>query len=320
MNSYKNLLRVIVYSSLAIFTVLQAREFYYLKSGTNGFDLSNPLVPADQIVSGGPPKDGIPAIDEPGFLKPFESKHIDANTRVLGLNYNGIAKAYPISILNWHEIVNDEFKGQPISITYCPLCGTGMAFDASNTQGFGVSGLLYNSDMLLYDRKTESLWSQIMAKAISGELKGQHLNSLPLTQTTWSTWLTQHPDSLILSSETGYERDYDQSPYIGYPTSEVQYFPTEHSDNRFKKKESVIGLVINKKQKVWPLSELNKAHLPYQDSLDGKSILVNYDSKSDMAWIVDEENKLLPAIRGFWFAWIAFYPDTEVFLSPDANN
>ena len=165
----------------------------------------------------------------------------------------------------------------------------------------------------MYDRETESLWSQIMATAVTGKSKGKKLKTIPLIHTTWLAWREKHPDSLMLSEETGYQRDYDQSPYIGYPTSEVQYFPTEHSDDRYKKKQPVIGLAGDGEQKVWPLSELKEVALPLNDTFNSQPVIVNYDPISDMAWITDEVGNVLPSIRGFWFAWVAFYPNTSVF-------
>lgn len=156
----------------------------------NGFDLQGALVPAEAILPGGPPRDGIPAIDRPRFVDAARSG-LAPKDRVLGLRLGREARAYPVRILNWHESVNDRVDGRPVAVTYCPLCGSGVAFDArvaGQEASFGVSGLLYNSDVLLYDRGTQSLWSQIMGRAISGPLKGTPLVSLPLTHTSWTDW------------------------------------------------------------------------------------------------------------------------------------
>ncbi|MDQ3536054.1 MAG: DUF3179 domain-containing protein, partial [Bacteroidota bacterium] len=182
------------------------------------FDISNTTISANEIKDGGPPRDGIPAIDKPEFKKASDIK-LDEDTRVLGVIVNGIAKAYPISIMNYHEIVNDHFGGKPVVVTYCPLCGSGIAFDASienNTRTFGVSGLLYNSDMLLYDRQTESLWSQIMMEAVSGPLVKSKLQMIPTMNTSWEEWKKKHPQTFVLTENTGYTRDYSKNPYPGY--------------------------------------------------------------------------------------------------------
>ena len=137
----------------------------------NGFDLEGALIPVQEIRSGGPPRDGIPSIDRPQFVAGTAAGFLKAKDRILGIERHGIARAYPIKILNYHEIVNDIFGSEPIVITYCPLCGTGMAFLAvigGERRVFGVSGLLYNSDVLLYDRNSETLWSQLRGKAVAG--------------------------------------------------------------------------------------------------------------------------------------------------------
>ena len=153
----------------------------------NGFDLSRVSIPLDEIKDGGSPKDGIPSIDSPHFI-PASEATMEKKERILGLELNGIAKAYPISILNYHEIVNDQFSDTPVVITYCPLCSSGLAFDAvveDSRLTFEVSGLLYNSDLLLYDRQTSSLWSQMMSEAVSGSLLGEKLKPLVTANTTW---------------------------------------------------------------------------------------------------------------------------------------
>jgi hypothetical protein len=163
----------------------------------NGFDLSDSLVQVAEIHGGGPARDGIPALDHPAFIAADQALFLTPNDRVLGLSRHGVAKAYPIAILNWHEVVNDQFGAEPLVVTFCPLCGTGMAFLATvdgRALKFGVSGLLYNSDVLLYDRQTESLWSQIMTTAISGPLKGQRLTMTPVAHTTWADWRQRYPD------------------------------------------------------------------------------------------------------------------------------
>jgi hypothetical protein len=146
----------------------------------NGFDLKGASVPVQAIERGGPPKDGTPAIDRPRFVPAARAALADAD-RVLGVARGGVARAYPVRILHWH-VVNDRIGDQALAVTYCPLCGTGVAFRARLADGdasFGVSGLLDNSDVVLYDRRTESLWSQLLAEAVSGPLKGTKLDPVP---------------------------------------------------------------------------------------------------------------------------------------------
>jgi hypothetical protein len=283
----------------------------------NGFDLDEPLVAEDQIKRGGPPRDGIPSIDKPRFIAVDAVDFLKADDRVLGLVINNEARAYPIAILNWHEIVNDEFDGQAVVISYCPLCGTGMAFEPElPVKEFGVSGLLYNSDVLLYDRETESLWSQIMSKAISGPLKGTSLNALPLTHTSWLDWKDQHPDSLVLSTNTGYTRDYSKSPYGGYEKSNKIFFPVSASDQRFHNKEWVLGVNIGEIYKAYPFSELEKTTSPVKDKISGELIEVIFDRENSSARALDEQGREIPTVMAYWFAWYAFHPDTKVFQAP----
>jgi len=176
----------------------------------SGFDTSRHSIPVDEIFSGGPKKDGIPALSQPEFVAANKADiFMKDDDRVLGLARNGQVKAYPVKILNWHEIVNDTIGKQGVVVTFCPLCGTGMVFDGKingKNLTFGVSGLLYQSDMLLYDRATDSLWSQIKGEAVTGPLMGARLKLLSSTQTTWAQWKKNHPETLVLSQKTGYKR------------------------------------------------------------------------------------------------------------------
>lgn len=281
-----------------------------------GFDLRNSSIPVSEIKDGGPPKDGIPSIDNPKFENP-ENTFLSEDDRILGVFENGIAKAYPINILNYHEIVNDDFNGQPVVITYCPLCGSGIAFDREingKTYDFGVSGLLYNSDVLLYDRQTESLWSQLEYKAISGPMKGKELEMLNTANTIWKNWKDLHPETLVLSRNTGYNRDYSQSPYPDYQNSSAIYFPVTETSDEFHPKEMVIGVELNSSSKAYPFSELEKAGKPViTDEVSGKTLKIKYDAESKSAAIFDDQDNPIPAVTNFWFAWFAFHPETAVY-------
>ncbi|UTW11381.1 DUF3179 domain-containing protein [Marinobacterium rhizophilum] len=288
----------------------------------NGFELEGALVPVDDILRGGPPRDGIPSIDAPHFIPAAQAGELRDSDYVMGLNRNGISKAYPIRILNWHEIVNDRFGDEPVAITFCPLCGSGMVFlreQAGRPLTFGVSGLLYNSDVLLYDRETESLWSQIEARALTGHYRGQPLTQVAVEHTRWGDWRQRHPDSLVLSFETGFGRNYDTDPYAGYAESAATYFPVKFRALGFHPKERVIGLVLNGKAKAWPFVELGKADGLLQDRLGDTAIVVRFDPEHDSARIEDSRGQLLPAITLYWFAWAAFHPDTEVFRHQDST-
>lgn len=286
-----------------------------------GFDLSQVSIPLDEIKDGGPPKDGIPSIDDPNFI-PASEAAIDNSDRILGVMYNGIAKAYPISILNYHEIVNDRFADAPVVITYCPLCASGLAFDAvveGQSLTFGVSGLLYNSDLLLYDRQTLSLWSQMMSEALSGNLLGKKLKPLVTENTTWEEWKSRHPTTRVLSEDTGFSRDYSKNPYPGYAKSGQLLFNVSKMDGRYPPKELVIGIEINGVAKAYPLSELSKSDSKLiHDRFEGEKLLITFHEKSQHATIVYEETgEAIPTIRNFWFAWYAFHPKTSVYVYQD---
>lgn len=282
----------------------------------NGFDLAGALVPAAEILPGGPPREGIPAIDRPRFVAARAVKFLKPEDRLLGLTLHGVAKAYPIRILNWHEIVNDRFGDTPVAVTYCPLCGTGMAFLArveGRALDFGVSGLLYNSDVLLFDRQTESLWSQIGRRAISGAHKGRRLETLALEHTTWGDWRRRHPATLVLSTDTGHRRDYARNPYAGYEQTGELYFPVRFRAEGYHPKERVLGVEIDGRFKAYPFSELAKSGGVVRDTLAGRAITVRFDAAHENATVTDASGAPLPGVVGFWFAWYAFHPETEVY-------
>ena len=284
----------------------------------NGFDVSNALIDVDEILSGGPKKDGIPAIDKPKFVAAKRADFLSPKERVLGLVIDGVAKAYPIKILNWHEIVNDRIHNSSFVVTYCPLCGTGVAF-WSNIRGlqlkFGVSGLLYNSDVLFYDRQTESLWSQIAAKAVSGKLAGAELQQLVLVHTTWSDWLEKHPRTLVLSTRTGYLRSYNSNPYAGYEQSRKLYFQVNHkAPKTYHPKERVLGLNASGIYKAYPFVELNKHGVSqFVDVVNEQSFTILWNREHQSGRIMDSDNNEVPLMQAFWFAWFGFHPETEVF-------
>lgn len=278
----------------------------------NDFVLDHATIPTEEIKKGGPPRDGIPSIDRPVFIAPAYADFLQPEDRVLGVNYNGTAKAYPIRIMDWHEIVNDQFGQKKVAVTYCPLCGSGMAFNTAKIGPIGVSGLLYNSDVLLYDRETESLWSQILGIAISGEKKGTQLEYIATQQTSWADWQSKHPETLVLSTNTGYQKDYTQTPYAGYDTSEKLLFPVTSSDPSIFPKEKVIGLEIDGQFKAYPFSRLKKAREPVMDTFNQKEVQIVFNKKADSGEV--QVNGLsYPFVSMYWFAWYAFHPDTAIF-------
>jgi hypothetical protein len=287
-------------------------------AGPNGFDVSDSSVPADEILRGGPPRDGIPALDSPESVPASESPWRPED-RVVGVVVNGEARAYPIPLLVWHELVNDDLGGQPILVSYCPLCGSALVFHRRLRSGgpgtggalqFGVSGLLYRSDLLMYDRKTDSLWSQIGAHAISGPLRGERLELLPSRLESWKSWRRRHPNTRVLSKRTGHDRDYERGPYSGYAESEKLHFPAP-LDARYHPKQRTLGLRTQAgRARAYPLEEVERAGGQIEERFAGRPVVIRV--RSDGSFDVEAPPDL-EVIESYWFAWLAFHPDSTVF-------
>lgn len=285
----------------------------------NDFQIDGALVPTNEIRKGGPPRDGIPALDMPRFVAARDATYLRDKDRVLGASLNGASRAYPIRILNYHEIVNDVIEGEAVVITYCPLCGSGTMFLSTIDDRhfeFGVSGLLYNSDVLMYDRETNSLWSQLMSQAISGRMRGTRLQQLPVSHTSWREWKSRYPETEVLSNDTGYRRNYRVNPYPNYGSDGRLYFPVSHSSNEYRRKEAVMGFEVDGKFKAYPFKELRKSALSFDDEFSGTSIRVEFDNENETARILDESGNELPTTIAYWFAWYAFHPETDVYKAP----
>ena len=201
------------------------------------------------IFSGGPPPDGIPPIDDPIFVS-LESVDgwLKDREPVISLQIDGDARAYPLQIMTWHEIVNDKVGGVPVVVTFCPLCNTALVFERPSVNGqiltFGTSGNLRNSDLVMYDRQTESWWQQFSGEAIVGDLTGQQLKFLPATIVSWSDFKNEHPEGEVLSRETGFNRRYGSNPYVGYDDIDSSPFLFQGDvDERLKPMERVVGIL-----------------------------------------------------------------------------
>ncbi|MFB6181482.1 MAG: DUF3179 domain-containing protein [Candidatus Magasanikbacteria bacterium] len=282
---------------------------------TNG---AKHTVPLGEIMDGGPPKDGIPSIDSPKFVLAKNVDYLKDDTPGIAVSVDGVDKFYPYSILVWHEIVNDKINGQRILVTYCPLCRSGVVYDPKvkgERVEFGTSGKLWQSNLVMYDRKTDSLWSQVLGQSIKGEMAGKSLEKIPSTITTFGDWKEQYPNGKVLSEETGFSRDYDDSPYGKYHQTEATYFPTKSKDDRLDKKELIIGVVINGKAKAYqPPAVKKKGRV--EDEFQGTTIVAEYDdSLNSLKLFKKEEGKLkrLPTISAYWFSWTAAYPNTKLY-------
>src|SRR5215831_15377072 len=195
--------------------------------GQPGAGLPRPLVNPANIIPGGPPPDGIPAIDHPRFLRTAQVSFLSASDPVLALQIGADARAYPVQILIWHEIVNDTVGGVPVAATYCPLCNSAIAYDrraVGRVLSFGTSGRLFDSNLVMYDRQTQSLWVQFTGQAVAGVLTGRTLTPYPMQTVAWGAWRAAHPRGWVLSRDTGYSRPYGQNPYPGYDNINSQPF------------------------------------------------------------------------------------------------
>jgi hypothetical protein len=310
------------------------------------------LVPRDKIVSGGPGRDGIPSIDRPKFVSAQEAG-LENGDLVLGLEISGDARAYPLDILVWHEIVNDNVGGEPVAVTYCPLCFTNQVFKRTvegEVVEFGTSGKLYNSNLVMYDRSTESYWSQAMGQAIVGERTGHVLERVPFDVAYWEDWKAINPDTRVLSQDTGFGRPYGADPYDGYYTSPSIWFPISNHDDRLGVKEIVVGLEHDDVYRAYPLTKIESEHV-INDDLEGKPILLashypfmarafdrtvdgqvlefeyndgamtdrqtcslwDFDGVAVQGELAGKRLERLPFDQGFWFEWVAFHPETELF-------
>lgn len=207
----------------------------------------SPLVDPREIISGGPPPDGIPPIDRPRFERPSEIEWLVPNEPVIAIDLAGDARAYPAQIMVWHEIVNDTVGGVPVTVTYCPLCNTGIAFRRPVIDGqlldFGTSGKLYRSNLVMYDRQTESLWPQALGQAVVGPLTGTKLDLVPVQMVAWADWRAANPTGKVLSRETGVLRDYGFNPYEGYDSGDPILFEGE-VDPRLPATSRVVGVRV----------------------------------------------------------------------------
>lgn len=215
---------------------------------SSNFSQGDWLIPADEIVDGGPGKDGIPSIDDPDFDLLGNITYVPDNRMVVGLQINGEVRAYPHQILDWHEIVNDKSGNDNFSIVYCPLTGTGMAWNRlinGNVTEFGVSGLLFRNNLIAYDRSSDSNWSQMQLRSVNGDRISREIQTYQLIETTWETWRQLFPDSKVHTTRTGHSRNYNGFTYG--PTYHTDHnrilFPIQNSDNRLQNKERVHGIL-----------------------------------------------------------------------------
>lgn len=282
-------------------------------------DTTQARINLGDLLPGGPPKDGIPALENPAFDSISQTTFKD-DEKVLGVVINGEAKAYPYGILNWHEIVNDTVGEVPVSVTYCPLCETGIVFerriDGKETT-FGVSGKLFQSCLVMYDRLTNTLWSQPWGMGVVGSHVNESLKHHPALRTTLGLWKKSHPETKVLSTNTGYSRDYFRYPYGSYYTSNDLIFPvrdTEHVSRRLKDIESIYWEADNQTPENqfsgisvhfrWSNVQTQKS---MTQTIGDRTIEARWDNTLQSIHLY-ESGKELPAAAAFAFVYPAFFP------------
>jgi len=315
------------------------------------------LYPISEIRDGGPGIDGIPSIDAPNFVAADEASPIlSDDLLVIGIKVNDETRAYPHYILDWHEIVNDDVNGVDVALSLCPLTGTSIGWsrivNGSKTT-FGVSGKLYNNNLILYDRATSSNWSQVGLQCINGSLIRQRPDLVTVLETTWGVWKTMYPSTKVLTTNTGFSRNYGVYPYGDYRTNNSYLiFPLTKSDSRIPAKERVHSIINDDKAKVYKFSAFGNGNV-LRDVYQGKDILLvgdnttivsfeldgssgsldfEYDYNGSEGFFKDNEGtiwnvfgeaisgpgqgdklKSTPSFIAYWFSIGAFYPNTEIF-------
>ncbi len=312
------------------------------------------LIPSDQVFDGGVAKDGIPSVDNPNFEPTLQNTYLNLNDLVIGIIYNGQAKAYPHRILDWHEIVNDQIDDRAFALTYCPLTGTGVAWNREldgDITTFGVSGKLYNSNLIPYDRKTDSYWSQMRLDCVQGDLIETVIETFPIIETTWETWKATYPNSSVMTLDTGFSRDYNAYPYDDYRTNHNRiFFPVEPVDSRLPSKERVLAVLTDIENKVYSIEAFSEDNV-ISDVVGDTEILVfgskernfvlAYEniglqnvriSEANLAIAEDDNGNIIningeiisgplagtqlrqtKSILGYYFSLAAFYPDILIY-------
>lgn len=269
--------------------------------GREPFDVTRHTIPISEIQGGGPPRDSIPALINPAFMTADQADRLlSEHDRVLGVFLNGEARTYPVRILNWHELVNDQVGGRAILVSWCPLCGSGVVYDPvidGRRYNFGVSGLLYKRNLLLFDRQTGSLWSQLLSEAVTGPLTGTRLKVLLAQNTTWGAWKDAHPETRVLSFATGYSRDYKQDPYAEYP------FP----------RRPALLVAAGGVRKIYPFSQLKKHRAPLTDHVGGSPVTIVYGRETETARVKGEDPESVTSFVAFLDDLKMFFPEAELF-------
>jgi len=287
-------------------------------SGDGNTDDNGWLIPFAEVRDGGPGKDGIPAINTPVFIPLSEATYLNDNDLVLGFADGDDIRAYPHKILDWHEIINDDTPNHSLAVIYCPLTGTGIGWyreiDGNKTT-FGVSGLLYNSNIIPYDRATDSNWSQLLLKAVNGKHAGKEAKTFSLLETTWKTWKSMYPNSKVISSKTGYNRNYEFYPYGNYKSSKNLLFPVKNTDSRYHEKKRMLAVITDGKAMGFTFNEVATGTSVSSAEFAGISLVVasNFGANFLVAF-----NAVLPDGKELGFS--AVQNQLPVILKDDEGN
>jgi hypothetical protein len=268
-------------------------------------DFSKHSVDLDLLLSGGPAKDGIPALTDPVFVPPAMSD-LDGAVRGILVELGGGRRFYPFNVLVWHEMVNDSIGDVPYLVTFCPLCGSGIVFDRrvdGEVLEFGVSGLLYESNLVMYDRGTDSLWSQSRGEAVAGSYTGTRLELVPMQFLTFEEVARSYSGVRVMSDDTGYNRDYHGNPYAGYEEDEDLMFPVSVQDERFPAKQLMYVVRVGDTSVAFALDRLGQNA---SATIAGRSLAA---TRENGEIVVEVDGEAVPGYVEMWFSWATQHQD-----------
>ena len=315
------------------------------------------LIPQDEVIDSGVGMDGIPSVDNPQFSLESEVNKAFDDDLVIGIEFNGELRAYPVPMMDWHEVVNDDVNGLKVAITYCPLTGTAIGWERQLNKNvvttFGVSGFLYNTNLMPYDRRTNSLWSQQRLECVNGPFIGNKPKTYHLMETTFATWKKSFPGSKVMNANTGFDRRYSFYPYGNYRQDNDQFFfPIGREDNRIPNKERVLGVFIGEITKAYRFNESQDGTDIIADNIAGSELIIVRSKKDNFnTAFLNPDHRIfkpvqngLPSIMidensneydlagriisgpnigtrlqkplsfiGYWFSWASFYPEIEIY-------
>lgn len=277
-------------------------------------DTSKTSIDLDLVLEGGPGKDGIPAITAPKFTSVSRvSRSIRPETQGIAVTFGKTTRFYPYNILNWHEIVNDVIEGKPLTVTFCPLCGSAIVFEATvngEVFQFGVSGLLYENNLLMYDTKTDTLWSQVLGEAVVGDFAGTKLDHYPLSVMSFDDFRRRYPAGQVLSDDTGFSRRYDIDPYGNYEETDNLLFPLSVRDARLPLKEVMYIVNVGENSVAFKLDDLTRAGEGTIEAGDKKITAKVSDDRILVTKEGDKEN--IPGYYAMWFSWAVHHQEDGI--------